>query len=78
MAELNDPYNLLDSPEMEQAFSLVGSRDLDRGLAQAKGIELKPIQLLARLETVQGVIKSSSIKPRIPPKVPSVSSNPKK
>ena len=70
MAELNDPISLLDAQEMERAFSLVGLVDLDRGLTEAKRIELKPIQLLARLETVQGVIKSISIKPKIPPKVP--------
>jgi hypothetical protein len=78
MAELNDPVSLLDAQEMERAFSLVGLIDLDRGLTEAKRIELKPIQLLARLETVQGVIKSISIKPKTPPNVPNVSSKPKK
>ena len=70
MAELNDPYNLLDSPEMEQAFSLIGLGDLDRGLAQAKRIELRPVQLVARLEVIQGIIKRPSSKPRAIPKRP--------
>jgi hypothetical protein len=78
MAELNDPISLLDAQEMERAFSLVGLFDLDRGLIEAKRIELKPLQLLARIETVEGVIKSISIKPKIPPKVPNASSSPKK
>ncbi len=78
MAELNDPISLQDAQEMERAFSLVGLVDLDRGLTEAKRIELKPIQLLARLETVQGVIKRSSLTPKVPARVPNVTSNPKK
>src|SRR5204862_3422357 len=35
MAELNDPYTLIDSTEMDQAFSSAGLRDLDRSLAHA-------------------------------------------
>jgi hypothetical protein len=66
MAELNDPHSLLDSPEMEQAFSSVGLRDLDRGLAQARRIELRPVQLAARLETIQGIINRSSKAKAIP------------
>lgn len=57
MAELNNPKSLLDAPEMEQAFSSSGLVDLDRSLAEAKKIELKPVQLVARLETLQGVIR---------------------
>ena len=78
MAELNDPVSLLDAQEMERAFSLVGLVDMDRGLTEAKRIGLKPLQLLARIETVEGVIKSISMKPKIPPKVPNASSSPKK
>lgn len=57
MAELDDPQNLLDTSEMEQAFSGAGLLDLDRGLIQAKSIDLRTLQLVARLETLQGVIK---------------------
>ena len=57
MIELNDPNSLLDAPEMEGAFTAVGLIDLERGLAQATRIEVKPVQLVARLETIQGVIK---------------------
>lgn len=66
MAGLNDPYSLLDSPEMEQAFFSSGLRDLDRGLAQARRIELRPVQLAARLETIQGIINRSSKAKAIP------------
>ena len=68
MAELNDPNNLLDSPEMEQAFSSLGLRDLYRGLAQARRIDIRPLQLVARLETIQGVLKSPPPKPKPKPK----------
>jgi hypothetical protein len=78
MAEINDPISLRDAQEMERAFSLVGLVDLDRSLIEARRIELKPIQLLARLETIQGVIRSASLKPKLPTKTHNVSSNPKK
>jgi hypothetical protein len=68
MAELNDPNNLLDSPEMEQAFSSLGLRDLYRGLAQARRIDIRPLQLVARLETIQGVLKSPPPKSKPKPK----------
>ena len=64
LAELNNPRRLLDSPEFEQAFFSVGLVDLERGLALANKIELKPVQLLARLETIHGTIKRGPAKPK--------------
>jgi hypothetical protein len=63
-AEINNPYNLIESPEMEQAFSSAGLRDLDRSLAHARRIDLRPLQLIARLETIQGIIKRPVSKPK--------------
>ena len=57
MAELNDPNSLFDSPEFEQAFNAAGLIDLDAGLTSANKIQSKPVQLLARLQTIQAVIK---------------------
>ena len=57
MAELNDPISLFDSPEFEQAFNAAGLIDLDAGLTSANKIQAKPVQLLARLQTIQAVIK---------------------
>ena len=57
MAELNDPISLFDSPEFEQAFNAAGVIDLDAGLTSANKIQSKPVQLLARLQTIQAVIK---------------------
>jgi len=78
MDELNDPNSLFDSPEMEQAFSSAGLADLDTTLTQAKRIDMKSIQLLARIETLQSVIKRLSQKPRATPKAPNSLSPPKR
>jgi len=64
MAELNDPKSLLDSPEMDQAFNAVGLLDLEVGLTQARRIQPKPVQLMARLDTIQGLIKQGAQKPK--------------
>ena len=77
MVQLNDPNSLLDAPEMDQAFSVVGLIDLDRGLALANRIEPKPVQLVARLETIQGIIKRSPPKPKLRAKPTNVLSNSK-
>ena len=66
MAELNDPNSLLDEPEMERAFVAVGSLDLDLALTQANKIQPKPVQLMARLQTIQGAIKQAASKPKPP------------
>jgi len=77
MAELNDPQNLLDAPEMEQAFSTVGLLDLDRGLIQAKSIDLLSLQLATRLETLQGVIKRDWLQRKSKVKQTETSASPK-
>lgn len=64
MADLNDPNSLFDAPDMEQAFTAIGKLDLDVGLTHAKKIQPKPVQLLARLLTIQGVIKQNASKPK--------------
>jgi hypothetical protein len=72
--ELNDPLGFLDASEMEQAFASIGLMDLDNGLILAKTIELKPLQMVARLETLQGIIKRNSPKLK-PGKVTSLPSS---
>jgi len=64
MAELNDPKSLLDASEMEQAFSAIGLLDLETSLTVARKIDVKPVQLIARLETVQSIIKRRSLTPK--------------
>ena len=67
MAELNDPNSLLDEPEFEKAFIAIGLLNLDLGLTQAKKIQPKPVQLMARLQTIEGVIKQAASKPKPAP-----------
>ena len=67
MAELNDPNSLIDAPEMDQAFNGIGLVNLELGLTQAKRIQPKPVQLMARLQTIQGVIKQAASKPKQSP-----------
>ncbi len=74
MAELNDPRSLLDAPEMEQAFISVGLVDLDRGLTEAKRIENRSIQLVARLEVLQGFSRSNSLGSKGRPQSPKTAS----
>jgi hypothetical protein len=69
MAEISDPNSLLDEPGMERAFAAVGLLDLDLALTNAKKIQPKAVQLIARLQTIQGVIKQGTAKPKpSPPK----------
>jgi hypothetical protein len=77
MAELNDPRSLLDAPEMEQAFVAIGLVDLDRGLAEAKRIENRSVQLVARLEVLQGFSKGNSLGSKGRPQSPKISSPPR-
>jgi hypothetical protein len=75
MSELNDPNSLLDDADMEQAFTAVGVFDLDVGLTHAKKIHPRPVQLIARLQTIQGVIKQAAAKPK--PSAPPVKAAPR-
>lgn len=64
IAELNDPRSLVDASELDQAFTKVGLSDVDRSLAQAKRIDFRPVQLMARLEAIQGLIKRVTPEPK--------------
>lgn len=63
-AELNDPDTLLSDPEMERAFSTVGLIAFDAALTQAKRIQPKAVQLMARLQSIQGTVKLSASRPK--------------
>lgn len=77
MEELNDPLSLLDATEMNQAFSSLGLVDLDRTLTIANRIDIKPVQLIARLETISGVIKRKPAEKRTPAKTQKEAPKPK-
>jgi hypothetical protein len=63
---------LLDEPDMEHAFSSVGLIDLPSGLTEARRIQPRAVQLVARLETIQAIVKRNALQPK-PPKKPAAS-----
>jgi hypothetical protein len=75
--DLSDPNIILAQGDMEQAFVAIGLFDLDTGLTQSKKIQPKPVQLMARLQTIQGVIKRDASKPRMPAPRVSTGNSPK-
>jgi hypothetical protein len=77
MQQLNDPRTLIEDAEMEQAFSAAGLLDPEASLALARNINLKPVQLVARLGTIQGVIKRRRLQPKAP-STPKASPTPRK
>ena len=58
--QLNDPRSLVDAPELESAFSILGNIDLERAITEARMIAIKPVQLIARLEAIEVVIKDAA------------------
>jgi hypothetical protein len=58
--QLNDPRTLVDAQELEDAFSALGTVDMERAIIGARKIEIKPVQLIARLEAIEPVIKSDA------------------
>jgi hypothetical protein len=77
MRQLNAPINLIEDAEMDQAFSAAGLLDIEAGLALAGKIDPKPVQLVARLGTIQGVIKRRRVESKAPSK-PKVAPTPRK
>jgi hypothetical protein len=65
---------MLDAPELDRAFATLGAVDLDRALLEARGIQLAPVQLVARLEAIGGRIKSQANQRKPKPKSKVVSS----
>lgn len=49
LTEINNPQTLIDEPELQQAFSSVGTVDFDGALLTASQIEDKSIRLIAKL-----------------------------
>jgi DeoR/GlpR family transcriptional regulator of sugar metabolism len=78
-SEINDPRNFIDSTELQRAFMSMGRINLDNGLSIASKIEIKPIQLMARLAASEGVISKGSKKfTKMPPKTAPSSPSPKR
>ena len=56
---LDDPLSLKDAPELQRAFSTIASRDFEGAISAARQIEPKLIGLLARLATLENVLKKT-------------------
>lgn len=59
---LDDPTSLKDAPELQRAFSIIASEDFEGTLLVANQIEPKLIGLLARLATLETVLKKTKNK----------------
>ncbi len=64
-AEVNDPRSFLDSPEFAHAFSTIGLLDLERTIIEARKIEIKSLQLVARLEAAGEVLRADARRPKL-------------
>jgi len=53
LAKVNDPRSLIDAPELQRAFSSVGSVDFDSALLAAGQVKDGAIRLIARLSACQ-------------------------
>lgn len=53
LAKVNDPRSLIDAPELQRAFSSVGSVDFDSALLAAGQVKDGTIRLIARLSACQ-------------------------
>jgi hypothetical protein len=71
-AEINDPRSLLDTPELDHAFSAIGALDLERAITEARKIGVKSVQLVARLEAIGEVIRIEARRPRAKPEIKAV------
>jgi hypothetical protein len=63
-AQVNDPRGLIDTQELSNAFSSMGVQDLYLTLIEARKLEDRSVQLVARLEAIKEVIKAEARKPK--------------
>lgn len=72
-AILNDPNRFVDSIEMMRAFAALGEANMEDTLLIAGKFENKPVQLAARLATVEKILKKGLPKVKPEPRLPSKS-----
>lgn len=63
--DLDDPVTLKDGTELQRAFSLIAREDFEGTLSLARQIEPEVIGLLARLATLEPVLKKAKNKTRL-------------
>lgn len=59
---LDNPLSLRDAPELQRAFAAIASHDFKGALSIARQIEPEPIGLLARLATLEVVLRKTKSK----------------
>lgn len=64
LKEFNDPGELIEAPEIQQAFAHAGNQDLESSLLAAHGIEDLAIGLVARLAACEMAILKTSDRPK--------------
>ena len=62
--EMNSAADLIEAPELQQAFSHAGSQDLESSLLAAHGIQDLAIGLIARLAACEKVLLKTTDKPK--------------
>lgn len=62
---LDDPLSLKDAPELQRAFSTIASKDFEGTLSVARQIEPNLLGLLARLATLETVLKKTKNKTKL-------------
>ena len=65
--QINDPKNLLDAPEFERAFSVIAALDEDRASSEVMKLQIKSLQLVARLAVIAPAVKNLDRKFRATP-----------
>lgn len=59
---LDDPLSLKDSPELQRAFSTIAAADFEGALSVARQLQPELVGLLARLATLESVLKKTNNK----------------
>ena len=65
--EINDPRSLVDSPDLQRAFSSLARADFEGTLIAAGRINPLPVQLIARLATSEAALTNRTKKPNAAP-----------
>ncbi len=66
-AEMNDPQSLLEASEFSRSFAAIGLADVEQAIIEARKIEVRSIQLVARLEAVGEVMRIEARRSRSKP-----------
>lgn len=68
-AFLNDPNRFVDSTEMMRAFAALGEVNIEDTLLVAGKLENKPVQMAARLATIEKILRKTlpKVKPEVQP-----------